>query len=329
MTKRNLFASIALIGSVFFGAGYAHAQTASDISVTLSPETPGPRQDVTITLTSFSTNLQSADIEWSIDGGSPIGGIGVTKYSLTTKAAGVSTSIAVTINPVRSAQVKKYITINPMSVDLLWEAVDSTVPPLYRGKAMPTSESSLKFVAIPNVQSGSGSLLPASSLIYDWQENYTNDQSSSGFGENSYTTDMDYLNPAKHVAVNVSPRDAGVAASSYADVTPVDPKIVWYASSPLYGPIFDMALSGSYSVNGTDTSLYVEPYFFSPGDATSKELEYTWSINGQDIATPATPNSIFLQKDQSTTGRANIDVTILNTTKLFQEISSSLSLYLN
>ena len=328
MMKRLALALLILIG--FFSVGIpAFAQNATDVSVTLSPENPGPNQSVTISLVSYSVDIESADIEWTKDNQSPTGGVGATTYTFTTKALGVPTNITVTIDPVGSARITKTITVKPMSVDVLWQATDSTVPPFYRGKAMPTSESEVKFVAIPDVQSTSGALIAGKSLVYDWSENYTADAADSGYGKDSYTSAMDYLNPTKHIDVDVSTVTGGVVASSSIDVSPVDPQVLWYASSPLYGPIFDLALSGSYNVSGTDTSVYAEPYFFSPGNPTAADLTYTWTINSQPINTPATPNSIFLQKDASSNGAAEIDLEVKNSTKLFQDITSNLNLHLD
>ena len=184
MMKRIALALLVLAG--FFCTGIsAFAQNASDVSVTLSPENPGPNQSVTITLVSYSVDIESADIEWTKDNGSPTGGIGSTTYTFTTKALGVPTNITVTIDPVGSARITKTITVKPMSADILWQATDSTVPPFYRGKAMPTSESEVKFVAIPDVQSTSGGLISGRSLVYDWSENYNADAADSGYGKDS------------------------------------------------------------------------------------------------------------------------------------------------
>ncbi len=329
MIRRVFLASLlTLAASLAFGA-HAFAQMASDVSVSLSPENPGPNQAVNITLTSYSVNIQSSVIEWTIDNNGSVGGVGATQFGIKTKALGVPTNIHILIIPPDSGEITKDITVVPMSVDLLWEATDSAVPPLYRGKAMPTSESTIKFVAIPLVLSTSGAVTPSNNLVYDWGQEYNADQSASGYGKDSYTVSMDYLNPTKHVEVQATTRDGGRTASSDIDVTPVDPKLVWYASSPLYGPIFDMALSGFYNVSTTDTSVFAMPYFFSPGSPSSNNLTYTWSINGNPVSTPAIPNSIYLQKNPDSSGTANIDLSVISMKKLFQEATSHLDLYLN
>ncbi len=304
------------------------AQVNDQISVSTDPINPGANQSVTVTLQSYSLDLQSSEIDWSLDGKRMKGGIGNNTFTFTTKSIGSPSTVSVTVIPIGVPQITKTITINPMSVDILWQATDSIVPPLYKGKAMPTSESQIKFVAIPQVQTAGGSLVASSSLIYDWKENYISDQSNSGYGKDFFITAMDYLNPTKDVSVSVGTRDGGTATDGTVEIKPINPEVLWYASSPLYGPLFSAALGDSYTVAGNETSLVAMPYFFSPSNPASNLLSYAWQINGTAVDTPTIPNSLYLHRDSSSTGSATIDLSISNTTKLFQEATTHLNLLL-
>ena len=194
---------------------------------------------------------------------------------------------------------------------------------------MPTSESAtVRFVAIPQVLSSSGSLVAPGDFVYDWQENYTEDDAKDGYGKNGFDAIMDYLNPTKHVSVDVSGRDGSVIASNETDLSPSQPDVIWYASSPLYGPLYDQALSDTYTVVGSDTSIMAEPYFFSPGDTASPSLQYSWTLNGSPIDTPNVPNSLFLHRNSSDTGSATLSVEIRNSTKILQDLTANLNLSL-
>jgi hypothetical protein len=321
-------AFVILTSLLFVLPAISFAQVNDQISVTTDPTNPGANQSVTVTLTSYSLDLQSSEIDWSLDGRKIKGGIGNDSFVFTTKSVGSPSTISVTVIPNGVPQITKTITINPMAVDILWQATDSIVPPFYKGKAMPTAESQVKFVAIPQVQTTSGSLLSSSSLIYNWKENYTSDQSNSGYGKDFFITAMDYLNPKKSVGVSISTRDGGTATDGTMEISPVAPEVLWYAASPLYGPLFSTALNETYTVTGNETSLIAMPFFFSPADPTSKVLSYAWQINGTAVDTPTIPNSLFLHRDSNSTGSATIDLSISNTTKLFQEVTTHLNLLL-
>lgn len=329
MIRRALLAVFLIIFLIPL-APFAHAQTGnitSDISVSVSPENPGPLQQVTVTLNSYSLNLSAAEIQWSSDG-KTVGGVGYTSYTLTTKTIGVSTNISATISAIGAAPITKTINITPMSVDLLWEATDSVVPPFYRGKALPTSESTVQFVAIPQIISSNGSLLSPNNFLYGWSDNYTLNQPKSGYAKDSFTIPMDYLNPIKHVGVDVSTRSGGTASTAEMDLAPVSPKLLWYVSSPLYGPQFNHTIDTSLAVSGSDTGIIAEPYFFSPGNPASPVLQYEWNLNGQKLSVPQIPNTLFLHRQSTDTGAASLDLTVTNLSLLFQEASAHLELSL-
>lgn len=324
MLRKALFI---LFVSFFALPLFALAQTADQISVSVSPLNPGPNESVTITLQSYSLTLESADIEWSLDNKIKNGGIGKTTFTFTTKSIGAASMVTAVVTPVGLPEITKTITITPMSVDILWEASDSMVPPFYRGKALPTSEGDVTFVAIPQVRSTSNTLLPSNVLLYSWQEDYNNDQANSGYSKDSFATSMDYLNPQKNIGVSVSTRNGGTVAAGTVTLLPSDPEIAWYAFSPLYGPLFETALTDTYTINENDTSLLAFPYFFSKDTERSKVIQYSWQLNGGPIDTPVS-NILSLHRDKVSTGKATIDLAVSNLTKLFQKSSAHLNLLL-
>lgn len=304
------------------------AQVTDQVGVTLTPSNPGPNERVTVKIQSYSFSLDTAMIEWSENGKLSASNVGLTQHTFTTKGLGVPTTISVKINPVNYPTVTKTIEVVPMSVDLLWEATDSAVPPLYRGKAMPTAESAVRFYAVPQARASNGALLAPSAFVYDWREEYSANAAKSGYAKSSYATVMDYLNPTKVISVDVSTRDGGTVSAGEIQLRPTEPKLVWYVASPLYGPLYGRALDGSYAVEGSDTSLLAMPYFFSPRDPVSPLVRYEWKINGQTVAAPSVPNLLFLHRDSEEKGTAEVEVSVASTRKLFQEMKAGLTLSL-
>lgn len=306
---------------------YAQLQ-ANEVGIDISPERPGPYQSVTIRVSSFSADLSAAQVSWQVDGKTVLEGIGKTELAFTTKGTGSKTDITIRLVPPGQPSFVRTFSITPMGGDLLWEAVDSIVPPFYRGKALPASESQIRFVAMPDLRSSSGAQIPQDQVLYSWETNYSKNTAASGYGKSSYTIKANYLNKTELASVSMETRDRVFGANATVEVSTVDPKILWYALSPLYGPMFDLVLENGHSVSSSDIIMVAMPFFFSPKDPTSSKLTYEWTLNGDTLERPETANILSLHRDNSSAGEAAIGLSIKNLSTLFQEATSSLKLKL-
>ncbi len=328
MYRARIYTLFALVMGIFF-AVTTHAQLTDDgVTVNVFPEYPGPYESVTISLTGYSANLDSSDIRWSENGKQVSGGVGKTDYTFTTKDVGVQTTITATITTPNSDSSTKRVVITPMGLDLLWEATDSIVPPLYRGKSQPAPGARVKFVALPNMKKSDGTFLGAQDLVYTWKHNYKT-SGTGGYGKNAFMVTLSDLNPSEAVSVTAESRDKQLGSFKSMNLAPENPRILWYMASPLYGPQFESAVFDGHSISGNDVSLIALPFFFSPKDTSSSKLTYEWSINDNPVNTGATPNILFLHRDTQEKGGAKINVHITNKGKLFQEATSELQLELN
>ena len=300
----------------------------NDLSVNVYPENPQANQEVTLKIQSYLVNLTSADVSWSLDGKQVQTGVGLIVFKFTTKDIGQSTTIDLTVLPVGGSPITKSITITPSSLDILWEAVDSAVPPFYKGKALPTTQANLKFVAIPNIKNNSGALMSGDDMIYNWTNNFTLDQDGSGYGKDSYSLQMPITDDGETVGVTATLRGGGLSAENQVVTKTFDPKIVWYLTSPLYGPQFERSIDQGYTVTSNDLSVFAEPYFASPTDILADNLSYAWTLNNEafDAQTPA--NVLSLHRDSMNKGDAVISLVIENSQKYLQELTSSLTLHL-
>jgi hypothetical protein len=328
-------AFIFLLIVVFFVAThFVSAQSTSiygginDVSVSSFPENPGANQDVSFKIQSFLINLQTADISWSIDGKIVQHGIGMTSFKFTTKDVGQSTVVGLSILPIGGAPINKTLTITPSSLDILWEATDSATPPFYKGKALPTSESILKFVAMPNIKNNTGLIINPNDLVYSWTNDYELDKNSSGYGHNTYSIKMAITHDSENVGVTAQTRGGGLSAQKQVVVKTYEPKIAWYLTSTLYGPQFERAIDNGYAISSNDVSIFAQPYYISPRDITANNLKYSWTLNNEDLDAQTPPNILFLHRNNSNVGDARIAVLVENSKKYLQEIKGSITLHL-
>ncbi|MFA5932107.1 MAG: hypothetical protein WC793_01890 [Candidatus Paceibacterota bacterium] len=303
----------------------ANAASSSSILVNMSPENPAPNENVNITLNSYANNLDSVLISWSVNGKNISSGIGKKTFSLNAPNAGGNTSVVATIN-LPDGTVNTNMTIKPSVMVLLWQAQDSYVPPFYKGKAMPSADSSVKVVAMPEIKSGAGLVNPKT-MTYSWKKDYTNNVDGSGYGKNSFTYVNDYLENSNNISVTASTISQNISSNASIDIGMTQPKILFYINNIYMGTLWEQALFDGYKILG-DTTLEAVPYFISPGDIRTPLLNWTWSINDTSVATSIgiIKNLIPLKIQAGVSGTSKVKLDIENIYKLTGNASGEINL---
>ncbi len=319
--------SFIFISTLFFLASVSilHAQVRdTDVVLTLSPEYPGANQNVTAILSSYVTDLNKANISWTINEQTVISGIGKKSYSFKTGGAGDSLSLSATVDTVDGQSLTKRTTLNIADMDLLWEADDAYTPPCYKGKALAPNQGKFKVVAMPNLFS-MGQKVNPNNLSYAWRLDGTVQSDSSGWGKNYFIFSNSYLDRGNTVEVKVSDITGGTNASGKINLQTYAPKIVFYKNDPSLGILWQNALYNGFQIDKSGTTIDAEPYFFTPNDLSSPDLAFTWSINGQKVATPDPKNILAVKPEDGQTGNSVIKLLVENTATLFQSISRQLN----
>src|SRR3989338_993377 len=129
---------ITILATLFIGT-LAYAQSDNSMFVRSSPEAPGAFEETTLSLVSYSFNLDTSQISWTLDGKAALSGSGKKSFTFTTKNVGSTSTIDIKVTPAGGEALNQRVVVRPANVDLLWQATDSYVPPFYRGKAMSSS----------------------------------------------------------------------------------------------------------------------------------------------------------------------------------------------
>ena len=232
----------------FLLAFYAHAEQVEPLQFIAAPETPGPREQVMIEAQGIGNFLGNADIIWSVDGKAVKRGMGERTFIFTTGALGERTSVRVTIDSETQGFFSRTFTFTPSLVNLVWEA-DTTVPPLYRGKALYSAGSPLKVVAFPTVYSGSSRVAP-SALSYQWERGGESVPEASGLGRYGFSFSGDQLKNAETVGVDVYYGNTK-AARGEITISAAEPQVLFYERDPLRGILYEKALPAAISLAGT------------------------------------------------------------------------------
>jgi hypothetical protein len=297
---------------------------ASDISVDISPSNPQPYSDVTISLSSYAVDINKATIVWKNGKNTLLSGIGKASYSFKTLGPDVGITFNIAITPVESGSpLGKQVTIRPSEVTLLWESVNGYVPPFYRGKSFPSSESIIKVVAVPNSASLGSS---KGKVVYTWKKNDSTDLGLSGYNKDSYVYQNNNLDTEDKVTVQASSVDGIYNATNSTTIGIVDPTIIFYKKSPTEGVLYGQALGGETSVSEDQATIVAEPYFLAI-KGNESDLIYKWQTNGNDIDTPREKTELSVEPT-SRGGYATIGIAIENASLLFQKVSAQLKLNL-
>lgn len=316
-----------MFGTIFFlGVRINNVEAAlsqTDVSVESIPDIPGPYENVTLNLTSYATDLNRLQINWFENGVSKLSGVGKKQYSFQTKGIGEITTIEARITADGSILSKRFV-IKPAGIDMLWEATDTYVTPFYKGKALPSSEGVIKVVALPHFKNGSGETI-SSSVVYNWKRNYNSVTDSSGYGKNVFLFKQSYLNPIEQIGLTAIDNSTGSSVKKDVFIKTYTPKILFYEKDPLLGIKYESAFN-EIGVTDAEKTIIAEPYFFSPGNIFSTDLDFIWKINGTTVTPPDVRNVLTVKSGGS--GESNITLEIKNRKKIFVDSKSNLKINL-
>ena len=301
----------------------AKASSPDTILVDIVPQNPAPGENVNITLNSYVDNLNSVSISWSVDGKNVSSGIGKKSFSVNAPSAGLETGVVAKIS-LPDGDIQTKIIIRPSVMVLLWQADDSYVPPFYKGKALPSPQSEVKVVAMPEIRNGSKTVDPAN-LVYAWKQDYTNNQDGSGYGKNSFVYTNDYLDNSNNIDVTVGTVDQQFSSEASLDIGTYQPKILFYKNDVNMGTLWENILADGHKVTGDET-IEADPYFISPGDIRIPILNWTWSINNSAVNITSFRNNLLPLKVQAgISGTSKIDLQIQSSDKIFENVSKEIN----
>ncbi len=313
------------------GTGYASYNTgpsANDVFIELSPENPGPFQDITLRTNSDYLNLNRYNTTWYVDGRLITSGIGARTITTKTRGYGQRTNIIILIE-LPDTLIKKTITLEPQDVTMIWEAVDAYVPPFYEGKKLPPREGLVKVVAIPNFKTSNGRPFKSEEGVYRWSRNGNVVATATGYGKSGFTFKNNKIRSSEAITVTASDTTGNYETSQSITVPTFNPKILFYeknARTGLTSPLSTTRLS----LVGDQTTIQAEPFFFSLVNKNVNGLEFGWSMNNTPVSLADSNNKqLITLENPGDKGTALLTLGISSPTSLFQAASARLPIQLN
>lgn len=293
------------------------------VALTTEPTYPGPREDVLVKISVAGTDIMRSDIAWYLNGKLTDRGIGETTFSFRTGNPGTVSSVSVIIRTVEGLRIDKTLSINPAGMDIVWEA-DSYVPPFYKGKALPTPQSTVRVIALPEFVSSGGSRVDPGTLIYVWknEDADTGLVNDSGYGKRVLSTSMPQLSRSKNISVEVSSLGNSIKTKRSASVPSGNVRLMFYENNPILGVRYEQAIGNAFNLENDEFSVKAEPFYFSIKDRGVGNLSYQWTLGGDPI-TPDSNEIVTFKQEVAGIGSETVSLAIRNIGNIFQQSKAS------
>lgn len=300
----------------------------SAVSIEVIPEVPGPFERATLVLTSYTADLDRSLIIWSINGKEAQRGIGKKNFSFILGGVGSVSVVRADVQTSTLGTITNTLTFNPGYIDILWEAIDSYVPPFYKGKALPASQANMRLTAVPTMVSTNGNLLAPESLVYNWKQDfkYSEFYGQSGFGKHSVTFQKNMFLDGEFIQVEVSSLSGKDGALGEISIDQYSPKVLLYRDNPITGIDYAHTLSGTVSLQNQETSIVAEPFYFS---SLGREggLSFVWRLNSKTLpGDEGNKSHVVFRQEGGASGTANLSVETRSSSRILQFTQTALSL---
>lgn len=295
------------------------------ISTTIIPKVPSPGEQVTITVESFSSDLNKSLITWQSNGKTIKEGRGERTVSFFAPESGKSLTINLIIRKEEGGLVQKSFSFSPADVDIIYEAQTYT-PPFYKGKALYTSEAVIRYIAMPNFVQANGTKISPDNLVYTWKVNDSVLQNFSGYGRRVFETKSGVIQRPVKVGVEVSAVNSDLKAKDFIMIDTQNPEVVLYENNPLLGVIYEKGIFGSFLLDRPEVELQSVPYFFSIKSKDLSDVDYVWKINGELAEIGSKSSASRFRNETGEAGHSIISLDVQHFKNILQLATTKLDL---
>ncbi len=268
------------------------------VSVSISPDYPAPYGEAFLSVTSSTLDLAASTMVVRVNGKTVHSG-SVTRVRIPLAGVGVTQNVVVEVTS-RGETVSKTLSVQPQDVVIVAEPLSSS-PPLYTGKPHIPKNGSVRLVALANLRRNNGTLIDPSEVSYRWSINGAYRAGSSGIGKNALLLSSPLPYRSSTVSVVATSPEEGLVGGDSFTFTAQEPTLRVYEQDPLLGIRFGKTLPRSYSIVGSEATLYAGAFSFP----TKSPLSLEWFLDGAGVHTG---NSITLRPSGSGKGVSSLSL---------------------
>lgn len=293
------------------------------LDLTPSVDNPYPGQEVTITAQNYSTDISGANITWSSGGKILAKGVGVTSVKVTAPVLGKQILVTATASISGGTTFTNSITISSAYVDMIVES-GGYVPATFLGKIPVAYQNNTKVVAVPHIADSKGVEYDPKTLVYKWEQGSKVLQDQSGYGRQSITIPGTMIPRPYLLSVTVTTSDGRSQGVGMVTITPEAPSLVFYKNDPLYGVLYNNAVSSNiYMGNQREVGVVAVPYGFNAPVSGLGDLQLSWMINRVERPELTTNKSVTLRSPEGSSGASSVELNITNKKDILQQAGGS------
>lgn len=281
------------------------------ITISANPTVPQPGDLVTVTLQAPPIDLNKSLITWKLNGKTVSSGTGNISFKFNAGPLGKSDDINATIETETNTYTQN-LSLGSSEVDLLMQG-GSYVPPFFEGRPLWSRQSQLLITAIPHV---SGNSSNPSSFTYKWIKDGTVLGSQSGAGKNTLVISDSVISMPIILEVDVYANRDTLVASAQKTFIPSGVSMLVYENNPLYGFMFNRAVSSDFNMEDKEVTFAAFPLFFNTANRLDPNLTYAWKTSADKDDTP----SVTYRAPESS-GSSAVTTSITNESSILQRTS--------
>lgn len=315
--KKLLIIIFILALSTLFSYANAQVQQGIDgVEIYSNPKNPSEMQDVTVSVESYLEDLDSSSIVWMVNGKTEAHGIGMKELKVVAPKTGKALAVIAIIKTSSGKEIRKSVVIKSGSVDIVFES-KGYVPPFYKGRNFFTYQNWIRLVAVPHLSIDGVKEVNPKDLVYVWKKGGKYIEGGKGYGKQSVDIKADDIPKTLEITVEVYTKDQSQLATGSLNINPTEPSVLLYEVSPLYGSLFNKALTGRITLEGSELSVLAAPFGFNY-NAKANQLKYNWSINNVEQPNLINNQSIVLKTTGDADGSSDVSVDIRSEAELLQ-----------
>lgn len=254
------------------------------LSLSVDPTTPLPDFPVVVaTNLSGALGVNNSVYTWFLNGKkqSESSGLNKNTFSFTAGELGGVYTVGVSIVTPGGDNLSDSISLTASDFDLTWSA-NAQAPARYRGKILPTQNSTVFLSALPFVyRPGTKSLIASNGLIYNWSANDKLDISNSGVGKFNFNFRINnFAGDIASVGLEIRNEEKTVSLRKTIEIPVARPQTFIYLADRKTGLPYGAAIKNLITGINNSLEFFAESYFFN---FTPDKLKWQWLVNNNEI----------------------------------------------
>jgi hypothetical protein len=288
-------------------------------SINLKPsnENPIPGQQLTVTAESYSFNLNSSNITWTLNGSLYQKGVGVTSIQVKAPDLGKKLAVGISASTPDGKGSTASINIGSGNIDIIVEN-NGYVPTFFSGKIPLSYQNTYRIIAVPHLANSSGVEYDPKTLIYKWTKDTQVIEDQDGYGKQVFSWQDEMVPRQRTISVSATTRDGSVQAEKSVSIQAQNPFALFYNNDSLYGPMYNKAVGEKITIGkNRELAILAVPYGFNES-SKGDNLSFSWLLNSIEQTALSASQSIVLRAPQDASGSSDIQLQIKNDNQILQ-----------